>query len=102
MASFLNPHYHLADENEGLGKASSPQLMVLGLAHPPPPLGPAHRQTPLPLGPALLCCSGEVQGPLPSAAAGLIVFFFFFFSFFFWFFETGFLCINLAVLELTL
>jgi hypothetical protein len=27
---------------------------------------------------------------------------FFFFFFFFWFFETGFLCIALAVLELTL
>ena len=30
----------------------------------------------------------------------ILVFFFFFF--FFWFFETGFLCIVLAVLELTL
>jgi hypothetical protein len=29
-------------------------------------------------------------------------FLFFFFFFFFWFFETGFLCIALAVLELTL
>jgi hypothetical protein len=29
-------------------------------------------------------------------------FFFFFFFFFFWFFETGFLCIALTVLELTL
>jgi hypothetical protein len=29
-------------------------------------------------------------------------FFFFFFFFFFWFFATGFLCISLAVLELTL
>jgi hypothetical protein len=28
--------------------------------------------------------------------------FFFFFFFFFWFFETGFLCVALAVLELTL
>jgi hypothetical protein len=27
---------------------------------------------------------------------------FFFFSFFFWFFNTGFLCVALAVLELTL
>jgi hypothetical protein len=30
------------------------------------------------------------------------LFFFFFFFFFFWFFETGFLCLALAVLELTL
>jgi hypothetical protein len=32
----------------------------------------------------------------------LVWFFGFFFFFFFWFFETGFLCVALAVLELTL
>jgi hypothetical protein len=38
--------------------------------------------------------------PLHEAAPPVAVFFFFFF--FFWFFETGFLCVALAVLELTL
>jgi hypothetical protein len=38
-----------------------------------------------------------------SFTLGFIVFLlFFFFFFFFWFFETGFLCVALAVLELTL
>jgi hypothetical protein len=32
----------------------------------------------------------------------MITYFFFFFFFFSWFFETGFLCVVLAVLELTL
>jgi hypothetical protein len=41
-------------------------------------------------------CVGEETGNF------FFLFSFFFFFFFFWFFETGFLCIPLAVLELTL
>jgi hypothetical protein len=48
----------------------------------------------LPLSPE--CWDLKCASPLPG------IFFFFFFFFFFWFFETGFLCIALAVLELTL
>lgn len=75
VASFLNPHYHLADEKKETGQGQLSPAHSLGASSPPPPLGPAHRQPPLPPGLALLCCPGEVQGPLPSAAAGSMAFF---------------------------
>jgi hypothetical protein len=46
--------------------------------------------------------TGHSRYRAKSANAHFIQGFSFFFFFFFWFFETGFLCIALAVLELTL
>jgi hypothetical protein len=44
----------------------------------------------------------SAEGPTISGSFIKIPFFSFFLFFFFWFFETGFLCVALAVLELTL